>query len=68
MVSFLSNKRPGRPPSKPRTTSISFSTAELEDLGQLLAVGQSVLQRRAVVGPRLKAAMTRLGVRTPKGL
>jgi hypothetical protein len=68
MVTFLSGKRAGRPPKKPTTTSVSFSATDLEDLGQLLAVGQAILQKPAPVVARLKAAMTRTGVVTPKGL
>lgn len=67
MVTFLKTNRPGRPASRKRT-SITFSGAELEDLGQLLAVGQSVLKRKAQVAPRVKAAITRLGLPTPAGL
>jgi hypothetical protein len=68
MVTFLSGKRAGRPPKKPQKTSVSFSVADLEDLGQLLAVGQAILQKPAPVVARLKAAMTRIGVSTPKSL
>jgi len=67
MVTFMKSNRPGRPVKK-RQTSISMSWSELEDLGQLLSVGQSVLQRRAKVSPRLKAAMTRMGLQVPTGL
>jgi hypothetical protein len=48
--------------------AISLSAAELEDLGKLLAVGQAALQTRAAITPRLKAAMTRMGVAVPVGL
>jgi hypothetical protein len=69
MVSFLSpKKRPGRPPRAARMTSVSFSADDLADLGHLVAVGQAVLQKDAPIIARLKAAMTRLGVRPPKGL
>jgi hypothetical protein len=67
MVTFGRNRGPGRPLKKTQT-SISFSTVELEDLGQLLAVGQSMMNRRALAAPRLRAALTRLGVKTPTGL
>jgi hypothetical protein len=67
MVTFGMSRGPGRPPKRSQT-SISFSTAELEDLGQIVAVGQSILKRRAAASPRLKAALTRLGVKTPNGL
>ena len=68
MVSFIKSNRPGRPAKRPARTSVSFSSAELEELGRLLAVGQSVLQKRAAVSPRLKAAMTRVGIPVPPGL
>jgi hypothetical protein len=67
MVRLLGGKRAGTPPKKPRTTSVSLSAAGLEDLGQLLAVGQAILQKPAPVVARLKAAMTQMGV-TAKGL
>jgi hypothetical protein len=67
MVTFLKTNKPGRPAKRSQTT-ISISSAELEDLGELLSVGQSVLKRRAQVAPRLKAAMTRLGLQVPTGL
>jgi hypothetical protein len=68
MVKFLNNKRsPGRP-RRPRATSISFSAEDLEAVGQLVAAGQVALQRTAPAVPRLKAAMTRLGVKHPHGL
>jgi hypothetical protein len=68
MVSFLNTKRsPGRP-RKPRATSLSFSAEELEALGLLIAAGQVALQTTSPAVPRLKAAMTRLGVKHPRGL
>ena len=69
MVSFLSpKKRRGRPPKPARMTAVSFSADDLADLGHLVAVGQAVLQKDAPIIARLKAAMTRMGVRPPKGL
>jgi hypothetical protein len=67
MVTFLSRERAGRPPKRPRTTSASFSAADLEDLRQFLVVGQAILQKSAPVVAHLKAAMTRMGV-AAKGL
>lgn len=62
-------RRPsGRPRQRRSTTAISFSAKELAALGRLVATGQAVLQERPPVVARLKAAMTRLRVRTPKGL
>jgi hypothetical protein len=51
-----------------RTTTVSFSAAELAALGRLLAAGQVLSQSTHPVVGRLKAAMTRLGVPTPVGL
>jgi hypothetical protein len=69
MVTFLgTRKRPGRPLKQERVTTISFSQQDLADLGRLLAVGRAVLQEDVPVVPRLKAAMTRLGLTAPKGL
>ncbi len=70
MVSFLhsNKKRPGRPPQHPRMTSVSLSATDLADLGQVIAVGQAVLQKKSPVVARLKAAMTRMGVPLPVGL
>jgi hypothetical protein len=68
MVSFLNTKkREGRRPEATRTT-ISFSAQDLAELGQVLAVGQAVLQKRLPVSARLKAAMTRLRVPVPDQL
>jgi hypothetical protein len=68
MVSFLNTRRPGRPPKHSALTAVTFSTQDLVELGHLIAVGQAVLQKRVPVVARLKAAMTRLGVRIPQGL
>jgi hypothetical protein len=69
MVSFLNTKkRQGRQPAAQRTTTISFSVQDLAELGQVLAVGQAVLQKRLPVSARLKAAMTRLRVPVPDQL
>ncbi len=70
MMSFLSTKKKqqGRPPQRPRLTSVSLSADDLADLGQVIAVGQAVLQKKSPVVTRLKAAMTRMGVQLPVGL
>ena len=51
-------------------TAITFTAAELAQLGSLLAAGYVVLQpqERLPILARLKAAMTRLGVAIPRGL
>lgn len=67
MVSFLSSKKRSRQPLA-RMTSVSFSADDLADLGYLIAVGRAVLQKDAPIIARLKAAMTRMGVRVPKEL
>ncbi len=53
-----------------RTTTVTFTAEELTRLAKILTLGQAMLQTTysdPVVG-RLKAAMTRVGVPTPKGL
>ncbi len=55
----------------PKTTTITFSTQDLETLGRLVVAGQAMLCGHGPAQPavtRLKAAMTRLGVPTPRGL
>ena len=47
---------------------MSFSADDLAELGHVIAVGQTVLQKRPAVVARLKAAMTRMGVSLPAGL
>ena len=64
----MSSPGTGFTPQRARRTAVLFSASELTELGQLLAVGQAVLQQQPAVLARLKAAMTRLGVRPPKGL
>jgi hypothetical protein len=49
-------------------TTISFSQQDLADLGRLLMGGRAVLQKDVPVVPRLKGAMTRMGLTPPKGL
>ncbi len=68
MVSFLTSKRPGRPPKTSRMTAVSFSAADLAALGHLVAFGQAILRKRPPVVVRLKAAKTRMGVPFPEGL
>lgn len=55
---------------KARTTSVSLNERDLAVLGRLVAAGQVILEstKAEPVVARLKAAMTRLGVQTPKGL
>ena len=66
LVSFLSTKRLGRPPTTPRMTAVSFSADDLAALGRLVAVGQAVLQKRPSVVARLNAAMTRMAFHSRK--
>lgn len=64
MVNFMnSNKRGKRTMQKRRSTGVSFSAEDLSALAPLLAVGQAVLKQRPAVVGRLKAAMTRMGVK-----
>ena len=66
---FNSKKKKNRPDG--RTTSVSFSAADLTALGRLLATGQTVLHAHGPAHPvvaRLKAAMTRIGAPVPRGL
>ena len=62
----------GRKKVLPRkTTTITFSPQDLEILGRLVTAGQAMLGGSGPAQPvvtRLKAAMTRLGMPTPRGL
>jgi hypothetical protein len=58
----------GRSRPTSRTTSLTFSEAELAELGRGMAVGQVMLQQKLGVASKLKAALTRLGVPIPQGL
>jgi hypothetical protein len=54
-----------------KTTTITFSTHDLETLGRLVSAGQAMLGGHGPAHPavtRLKAAMTRLGIPIPRGL
>jgi hypothetical protein len=69
MVSFTHQQEAARTAATtPRMTSISLSATDLAELGQVIAVGQAVLQKKSPVVARLKAAMTRMGVPLPVGL
>jgi hypothetical protein len=48
-------------------TTVTLTRAELEQLSQLLAAGQVLIRDAKSVSPKLKTAMTKLGVPT-KGL
>ncbi len=71
MLNLGSRKR-GRPVETRRArTSVSFSTADLTALAELLAAGQALLRQTGPAHPvvgRLKAAMTRLHAPIPHGL
>ncbi len=58
----------GRSRPRGRTTSLTFSEAELAEVGRGLAAGQVLLQQKFTVTTKLKAALTRLGVPIPQGL
>lgn len=53
-----------------RTTGMTFSAEDLSELGRLVAVGQvhAQVSHAIPVVSRLKQAMTRMGLPTPKGL
>lgn len=58
-------------PAPKATTAITFTAQDLETLGRLVTAGQAILGGHGPAHPavtRLKAAMTRLGVPTPRGL
>ncbi len=48
-------------------TSVTLTRAELEQLAQLVAAGHVLVRDGKSISPKLKAAMTKLGVST-KGL
>lgn len=45
-------------------TSITLSRGELEQLGQLVRAGHAMLNDGRSVSPKLRAAMTRIGIAT----
>jgi hypothetical protein len=62
--------RTKRPAAK-TATAVTFSAADLEALGRLVAAGQAVIGGHGPahrVVARLKAAMTQLAVLVPRGL
>ncbi len=69
------NTEPKRvPPTPPRMskadwqrrdrTSVTLTRGELEQLGQLVRAGHAMLNDSRPVSPRLRAAMTRIGIST----
>ena len=62
------------PPTPPRMskadwqrrerTSVTLTRGELEQLGQLVRAGHAMLNDSRPVSPRLRAAMTRIGIST----
>jgi hypothetical protein len=72
------NKQPTTPrrlpPTPPRMTkadwqrrdrtSVALSRGDLEQLGQLIRAGHAMLNDGRPVSPKLRAAMTRIGVST----
>jgi hypothetical protein len=53
--------------AKRSKTTVSFTKTELDDLARLLAAGHVLLRDAGSISPKLKTAMTHLGVST-KGL
>ena len=49
---------------KREATSVTLSRSELEQLAQLVAAGHALLRDGKSVSPKLRAAMSRLGVAT----
>jgi hypothetical protein len=45
-------------------TRVTLTRGELEDLAQVIVVGQAMLRNGRKVSPQLKAAMTKLGIST----
>ena len=45
-------------------TSVTLTRGDLEQLGQLAAIGRQVLRDSRPIAPNLKAAMSRLGIAT----
>jgi hypothetical protein len=68
LFSFSMKLRSVRQPRKPKQTTLTFSADDLTVLARLIAAGQIMVPTAAAVLPRLKAALTRLGVAVPKGL
>src|SRR5436305_387663 len=61
-IKIPGQERTGRP-ARRRTTTITFTEDDLVAIGRLVSVGQTVLQSRAPVVARLKAAHGRFLVR-----
>jgi hypothetical protein len=67
-------ERPNQLPTPPRMTraewarrsktTVSLTKAELEDLARLIAAGHVLLRDAHSISPKLKTAMTRLGIST----
>ena len=57
-------KRKGATTSRRRTTTVTFTADDLSTLARLIGAGKVLLQGSYPVVPRLKAAMTRMGVST----
>lgn len=45
-------------------TTVSITRGELEQLGKLIAAGRALLRNEPSISPKLRAAMTRLGINT----
>lgn len=69
MAFKLTRGRPKAMPQAHATTKITLSGADLAAIGKLMAAGRVLLQEDSpAVTPRLKAAMTRVGIPIPQGL
>ena len=67
----VGNRQPPTPPRmtkadwlKREATSVTLSRSELEQLAQLVAAGHALLRDGKSVSPKLRAAMSRLGIAT----
>lgn len=68
MRRIMKRLAPASSRGRKRRTTISLSGDDLAALGRLLSAGQVMLQLRHPVLGRVKAAMTRLGLPSPRGM
>ncbi len=55
-------------PKQKRGTTLTFSVEELTTLARYIVVAMTVLQTNHPVAGRIKGALTRLGLTSPRGL